>query len=84
MCKDPLHPLLEALPKCEHHMHLEGSLEPSLLFVLANKNGICLPSSEEDPAFSSAESLLERYEHFVSLDDVSLPRELSSAEEFPL
>jgi len=24
MCKSDLHPLLQALPKCEHHLHLEG------------------------------------------------------------
>jgi adenosine deaminase len=67
MCHDPLHPFLAALPKCEHHMHLEGSLEPSLLFRLAEQNKISLPSS--DPSFTSAESLLERYDHFTSLDD---------------
>ena len=42
-------------------MHLEGSLEPSLLFKLAKRNGINLPSAEEDPAFASAETLLKRY-----------------------
>ncbi len=49
-------------------MHLEGSLEPSLLFELAEKNGIKLPS-DKDPAFASVNSLLERYKHFSNLDD---------------
>lgn len=69
MCKSPLHPLLVALPKCEHHIHLEGSLSPSLLFSLARRNGITLPSSSDDPAFASPDTLLDRYAHFTSLDD---------------
>ena len=57
---------LRALPKCEHHMHLEGALSPTLLFELAAKNNITLPS---DPAFTSPDTLLARYEQFTSLDD---------------
>jgi adenosine deaminase len=68
MCQGPMHAFLKAVPKCEHHMHLEGSLEPSLLFRLAKENGIHLPS-DTDPAFASVDSLLERYKHFASLDD---------------
>ena len=63
-----MHAFLKAVPKCEHHMHLEGSLEPALLFKLAEENGIRLPS-DKDPAFASVDSLLERYKHFTSLDD---------------
>lgn len=69
MCHDPLHQFLVELPKCEHHLHLEGSLEPSLLFQLAKDNGIDLPPSTSDHAFTSVETLLERYNHFTSLDD---------------
>jgi len=67
MCKTSLHPFLEALPKCEHHLHIEGSLEPSLLFSLAKRNNITLPNGDE--AFSSQEALLARYRRFTSLDD---------------
>ena len=67
MCKSSLHPFLAALPKCEHHIHLEGSLSPSLLFTLAERNSISLP--REDEAFTSIASLLERYVRFTSLDD---------------
>ncbi|KAL8991199.1 MAG: hypothetical protein Q9177_000319 [Variospora cf. flavescens] len=50
-------------------MHLEGSLEPSLLLSLASRNGITLPSPDEDPAFASADALHDRYSRFTSLDD---------------
>ena len=68
MCKDPLHGFLAELPKCEHHIHIEGSLTPDLLFALAAKNKITLPSAE-DPAFASVEALYARYKTFSSLDD---------------
>jgi adenosine deaminase len=69
MCQDPLHDFLIALPKCEHHLHIEGALSPELLFELAAKNSIELPPVSEDAAFASAESLLDRYTRFTSLDD---------------
>lgn len=67
MCKSPLHPFLHALPKCEHHIHLEGSLDPVLLFALASRNQIVLPTT--DAAFASPDALLDRYTRFSSLDD---------------
>ncbi|CAK7206840.1 adenine deaminase [Sporothrix eucalyptigena] len=68
MCHHTLHPLLAALPKCEHHMHVEGSLSPELLFALAERNGVTLPVAE-DAAFESVEALYARYARFTSLDD---------------
>ena len=35
--------LIQMLPKAELHMHIEGSLEPELMFKLAARNGIDLP-----------------------------------------
>ncbi|KAI0019421.1 adenosine deaminase [Xylariomycetidae sp. FL0641] len=62
MCQTALHGFLAALPKCEHHLHLEGTLEPELLFALAAKHGIPLPSAATtDPAFASAAALRARY-----------------------
>jgi adenosine deaminase len=69
MCKSPLHPFLHALPKCEQHLHLEGTLSPELLFRLAALNNVALPSTTDDPAFESPATLKDRYEHFTSLDD---------------
>lgn len=62
-----MHAYLKALPKCEHHIHIEGALMPSLLFELASRNNIALP--KEDAAYASQEALLDRYNRFTSLDD---------------
>ncbi len=34
---------IETLPKCELHVHIEGTLEPEMKFDLAKRNGITLP-----------------------------------------
>jgi adenosine deaminase len=34
---------IEGLPKAELHLHIEGSLEPELLFAIAARNGVALP-----------------------------------------
>lgn len=35
------------MPKCELHVHIEGTLEPELKFKLAQRNGIALPFKDE-------------------------------------
>ncbi|KAF2816526.1 adenosine deaminase [Mytilinidion resinicola] len=67
MCRSPLHPFLNKLPKAEHHVHLEGALSVPLLFELASRNNIALP--KDDAVFASQETLSARYERFTSLDD---------------
>src|SRR4028119_1661736 len=57
---------IERLPKAELHMHIEGSLEPELMFALAKRNGVEIPfrSVEEVRAaysFSNLQDFLDIY-----------------------
>ncbi len=57
---------LRALPKAELHLHIEGTLEPELIFQLAQRNGIALayPSVEAlraAYAFTDLQSFLDIY-----------------------
>lgn len=38
---------IEDIPKAELHIHIEGTLEPSLMFRLAARNGITLEGTVE-------------------------------------
>lgn len=67
MCKPDTKQFLKELPKCEHHLHIEGSLSPTLLFQLAATNKITLPA--DNPSFASIATLEDRYENFTSLND---------------
>jgi adenosine deaminase len=54
------------LPKAELHLHVEGTLEPELMFELARRNGISLPYASVEElrrayVFSDLQSFLDIY-----------------------
>ena len=51
--------LIKRLPKAELHLHIEGSLEPELMFRLSKKNNIAIP-------YNSIEDVREAY-NFTNL-----------------
>ena len=64
--REQLAALLRTMPKAELHIHIEGSLEPELIFRLAQRNGVQLayPSVEAlraAYAFSDLQSFLDIY-----------------------
>jgi adenine deaminase len=56
-----LHDFIAGLPKAELHLHIEGSLEPELMFELAKRNRVSLP-------FDSVETVRAAYD-FSNLQD---------------
>ncbi len=61
MTTDDRDALIAALPKAELHLHIEGSLEPEMLFALAERNRVEIP-------FASVEEVREAYA-FSNLQD---------------
>jgi len=53
--------LIDRLPKCELHIHIEGSLEPEMMFALAKRNNIALP-------YDSVDAIRRAYQ-FAQLQD---------------
>ena len=61
MTPDQRDAYIAGLPKAELHLHIEGSLEPEMLFDLAQRNGVSIP-------FGSVEEIRQAY-NFSNLQD---------------
>lgn len=61
MANTDLETFITGLPKAELHLHIEGSLEPELMFALARRNRLALP-------YKSVEALRAAY-NFSNLQD---------------
>lgn len=64
--QDRLYQLIEQLPKTELHLHIEGTLEPELMFTLAQRNHVTLPYASIDELraaydFQNLQSFLDLY-----------------------
>ena len=66
MTESSMKSFIHGLPKAELHLHIEGSLEPELMFELAARNGVKLPFASvaevrQAYAFTDLQSFLDVY-----------------------
>jgi len=70
---------LEALPKVELHVHLEGATSPEAIFRMAERNGISLPAADRESW--NAFCQFRDFNHFITVYEAST-RCMLTAEDF--
>ncbi|RYQ10410.1 adenosine deaminase [Bifidobacterium pseudolongum subsp. globosum] len=70
---------LASMPKCELHLHIEGTLEPQLALTLAERNGVALPWTNIDELKAQYE--FEDLQSFLNLY-YALMKTLKTEEDF--
>lgn len=72
---------LNAAPKVELHVHLEGSIQPETLLTLARRNGVTLPASTLDEVRDWF--TFRDFDHFVEIY-VAITKCLRTSEDYEL
>jgi len=72
---------LQAVPKAELHVHLEGSIQPSTLLLLAKRNGVRLPADTVEGVKSWF--VYRDFSHFIEVF-VAVTRCLRRSEDYEL
>jgi adenosine deaminase len=68
----PQSDFIAGLPKAELHLHIEGSLEPEMMFALARRNGVALPYADVEAiraaySFTRLQDFLDLYYQGMSV-----------------
>src|SRR5712692_4201080 len=72
---------IRAVPKAELHVHLEGSIQPATLLLLAERNGIDLPARTVDDLRSWF--VYRDFRHFIEIY-FTITRCLKTVEDYEL
>ena len=76
-----LTPYLIAAPKAELHVHLEGAIQPRTLLLLAQRNGVSLPATDE--AGLRAWFTFRDFDHFLEVY-LTITKCLRTGEDYEL
>lgn len=74
MVDEAMEQALATMPKCELHLHIEGTLEPDLAFAFAKRNSVALPWASIDELraqyeFEDLQSFLDLYYALMRTQD---------------
>jgi adenosine deaminase len=78
---DKLHRFVEQMPKVELHVHLEGSIRPETLMILADRNNITLPFKRAEEAHDFF--VFKDFQHFKQVYEL-ITRCLKTPDDYEL